>query len=37
MPDSAHDGREHMAMGRSETDYLVVGTGAMGMAFTDAL
>ncbi len=26
-----------MAMGRSETDYLVVGAGAMGMAFTDAL
>jgi hypothetical protein len=24
-------------MGRSETDYLVVGAGAMGMAFTDAL
>ena len=26
-----------MAMGSSETDYLVVGAGAMGMAFTDAL
>ncbi len=26
-----------MAMGPSETDYLVVGAGAMGMAFTDAL
>jgi hypothetical protein len=26
-----------MAMGPSDTDYLVVGAGAMGMAFTDAL
>ena len=26
-----------MAIGPSETDYLVVGAGAMGMAFTDAL
>jgi len=26
-----------MAIGSSETDYLVVGAGAMGMAFTDAL
>ena len=26
-----------MAMGPTETDYLVVGAGAMGMAFTDAL
>jgi NAD(P)-binding Rossmann-like domain len=26
-----------MAMGSMETDYLVVGAGAMGMAFTDAL
>src|SRR5262245_5986719 len=26
-----------MALGPSETDYLVVGAGAMGMAFTDAL
>ena len=26
-----------MAVGSLETDYLVVGTGAMGMAFTDAL
>lgn len=26
-----------MAMGRLDTDYLVVGAGAMGMAFTDAL
>ncbi len=26
-----------MTMGSSETDYLVVGAGAMGMAFTDAL
>ena len=26
-----------MAMGSLETDYLVVGAGAMGMAFTDAL
>jgi hypothetical protein len=26
-----------MAVGSSETDYLVVGAGAMGMAFTDAL
>src|SRR4051794_4217086 len=26
-----------MAMGSSDTDYLVVGAGAMGMAFTDAL
>ncbi len=26
-----------MAMPSSETDYLVVGAGAMGMAFTDAL
>src|SRR5215510_7194885 len=27
----------HPAMRSSETDYLVVGAGAMGMAFTDAL
>jgi L-2-hydroxyglutarate oxidase LhgO len=26
-----------MAMESSETDYLVVGAGAMGVAFTDAL
>ena len=26
-----------MAMGSLETDYVVVGAGAMGMAFTDAL
>ena len=26
-----------MAMGSAETDYLVVGAGAMGVAFTDAL
>ena len=26
-----------MATGSTETDYLVVGAGAMGMAFTDAL
>src|SRR5205085_4709420 len=36
-PSSMRPGRSTMAMRSMETDYLVVGAGAMGMAFTDAL
>src|SRR3954451_25233678 len=36
-PSSMRPGRSTMAMRSLQTDYLVVGAGAMGMAFTDAL